>query len=131
MNDKVAINGIGQIAVAISELDRSIAFYQNVLGLNLLFKVEPNLAFFDIKGVRLMLTTLQGNSADHQTSAIYYKVNDIQNTFKLLIESGVCIERPPQLAATMPKHQLWIGFIRDPDKNLIGIMAELPLDLET
>lgn len=24
-------------------------------------------------------------------------------------------------------HELWIGFIRDPDENLIGIMAEILL----
>lgn len=131
MSGKVTINSVGQIAIAISELERSIAFYQDVLGLTLQFKVEPNLAFFDVNGVRLMLTTPQGNSADHKTSVIYYKVSDIHNTFKLMIENGVCIERSPQVAATMQEHQLWIGFIRDPDKNLIGIMAELPLDLET
>ena len=29
--------------------------------------------------------------------------------------------------AKMPDHELWMGFLRDPDENLIGIMAELPL----
>ncbi len=33
-------------------------------------------------------------------------------------------ERDPQLAARMPDHELWIGFVRDPDGNLIGLMEE-------
>lgn len=130
MDEKVKIDCIGQIAIAISDIEKSVAFYQNVLGLTLLFKVEPNLAFFEVNGIRLMLTTLQGSSADHKTSVIYYKVGNIHKTFDLLALSNTEIERPPQLAATMPEHQLWIGFIRDPDKNLIGLMAELPLDLD-
>jgi len=27
----------------------------------------------------------------------------------------------------MEDHELWIGFIRDPDGNLIGLMEEKPL----
>ena len=32
--------------------------------------------------------------------------------------------RIPQLAAKMPDHELWTGFVRDPDGNLIGLMEE-------
>ena len=33
-------------------------------------------------------------------------------------------ERAPQLAARLPDHELWIGFVRDPDGNLVGLMEE-------
>lgn len=33
-------------------------------------------------------------------------------------------ERAPQLVAKMPDHELWIGFVRDPDRNLVGLMEE-------
>jgi len=32
--------------------------------------------------------------------------------------------RPPAMAAKMPDHTLWIGFLRDPDNNLVGLMEE-------
>jgi hypothetical protein len=32
--------------------------------------------------------------------------------------------RNNQLAARMPYHALWTGFVRDPDGNLIGLMEE-------
>jgi hypothetical protein len=28
------------------------------------------------------------------------------------------------MAARMPDHELWIGFLRDPDGNLVGLMEE-------
>lgn len=126
MNSNIVVEKIGQIAIAISDLKKSIVFYQDVLGLELLFEVPSGLAFFNCGGTRLMLTTLQGKEEDHNTSAIYYKVSDIHNTTALLKNKGVKFEREPQLAAKMEDHDLWIGFLRDPDNNLVGIMAELP-----
>ncbi|MFT5572109.1 MAG: methylmalonyl-CoA/ethylmalonyl-CoA epimerase [Cryomorphaceae bacterium] len=102
-------------------------FYQHTLGLTLLFEAPPGLAFFDCGGVRLMVTTQQGDAADHKTSAIYYKVTDIHAATSSLQAKDVEFEREPQLAARMPDHELWIGFLRDPDHNLVGIMAELRL----
>jgi len=127
MDNSPGITSIGQIAIAISDLQASVNFYQHTLTLPLLFDVPPNLAFFDCGGTRLMLTTLQGNQKDHHTSVIYYKVDDIDNATSTLKEKGVVFEREPQLAAKMPDHELWIGFLRDPDQNLVGIMAEKPL----
>lgn len=74
-----------------------------------------------------MLTTLQGEEQDHNTSAIYYRIKDIEEVFEELQSLQVDIERPPQMAAKMEDHELWIGFIRDPDTNLVGLMEEKPL----
>lgn len=127
MPAKHGIKSVGQIAIAITDIERSVEFYKEKLGLKLLFEAPPGLAFFDCDGVRLMLTTLQGEEKDHHTSVIYYKVSDIQSAAASLKDMGVTFIREPQLTAKMPDHELWIGFIRDPDENLIGIMAELPI----
>ena len=37
---------------------------------------------------------------------------------------GSASEQRPQFAAKMPDHDLWIGFLRDPDGNLVGLMEE-------
>ena len=47
---------IGQIAITVSDLDRAVAWYADVLGLPLLFRAPPGLAFFECGGVRLMLS---------------------------------------------------------------------------
>ena len=46
---------IGQIALTVTDVDRAIAFYRDVLGVKLLFQV-PGMGFFDCDGVRLMLS---------------------------------------------------------------------------
>ena len=125
MTDKPEIQGIGQIAIAVSDIRRSVAFYRDVLGLSLLFEAPPGLAFFNCGGVRLMLTIPQGEVRDHHTSVIYYKVADIHAAMEILAGRGVVPVGEAQLVARMPDHDLWMAFIRDPDENLIGIMAEI------
>ena len=127
MNNESIIDSIGQVAIAVTDIKKSIDFYKNALGLNLLFEAPPNPAFFMCGETRIMLTRLQGEERDHHTSVIYYKVNDLDSAVKELKSKGVTFIREPQLTAKMPDHELWQGFIRDPDENLIGIMAELPL----
>ena len=41
-----------------------------------------------------------------------------------IVARGAANERAPQLTAKMPDHELWIGFVRDPDGNLVGLMEE-------
>ena len=128
MSDSMKISGIGQIAIAITDLEKSVYFYEKILKLDKLFDVPPNMAFFACGDVRLMMTTLQGPEKDHHTSVIYYKVEDIEAIFDELQALQVDIERAPGMAAKMPDHELWIGFIRDPDGNLVGLMEEKPLE---
>jgi catechol 2,3-dioxygenase-like lactoylglutathione lyase family enzyme len=127
MSDSMNISGIGQIAIAIADLDKAVYFYEKILKLEKLFDVPPNMAFFRCGDVRLMLTTLQGPEHDHNTSVIYYRVTDIEIIFDELRALQVDIERKPGKAATMEDHELWIGFVRDPDGNLVGLMEEKPL----
>lgn len=128
MTNSMDIKSIGQVAIAIDDLEKAVYFYQNILKLELLFQAPPGLAFFNCGGVRLMLTTLQGDEADHKTSVIYYKLNNIEKVFDELKTLQVDIERAPQKAAKMEDHELWIGFIRDPSGNLVGLMEEKPLN---
>lgn len=121
------VQSIGQIAIAVSDIDASKKFYQNCLGLNFLFDAPPGLAFFACGDTRIMLTTLQGSEADHHTSVIYYKVDDIEAAVEGMKKLGAVFEQEPTMVAPMPDHELWMAFTRDPDANLVGIMAEVPL----
>ena len=71
-----------------------------------------------------MLTTPQGAGTVGANSILYFKVSEIENTYKELTGKGVKGEHEPQFTAKMFDHDLWIGFIRDPDNNLIGLMEE-------
>ena len=119
-----ALGRIGQIAVNVHELDRAVRFYRDILGMQLLFQV-PQMAFFDCAGVRLMLGLPSEPQFDHPASVIYYRVEDIQAARDVLVERGVTFTSEPHVVAKLPDHDLWIGFFRDPEGNLLALMSEV------
>ncbi len=120
---QLRISQIGQIAITVRDLDRAVAFYRDTLGLAFLFQV-PNLAFFDCGGIRLMLTPGE-NPAETYSSIVYYKVDNIEQTYRALEARGARFEGPPRVIARMPDHELWMAFLRDPDRNLLALMSEV------
>jgi len=115
---------IGQIAIPVTDIDRAVAFYRDVLGMKFLFQAPPGLGFFDCGGVRLMLD-LPAREQAGRGGVIYYKVDDLQAAFETLSKRGVTVEAKPHLIARMPDHELWMAFFRDPDKNAFALMAEV------
>ncbi len=118
------LNQIGQIAIPVSDLDRAMAFYRDVLEMRLLFQAPPGLAFFDCGGIRLMLDVPAKEQQDQYASIIYYKVDDLPSAVETLKARGVLFEQEPELVARMPDHELWMAFLKDPDGNMLGLMWE-------
>ena len=119
------LSEIGQIALTMADVTRATAFYRDVLGLRFLFAAGPNLAFLAAGSVRLMLSSSQGAGEPGRNSTLYFKVDDLPAAHAQIVARGAQNERDPQLTAKMPDHELWIGFVRDPENNLIGLMSEV------
>src|SRR5947208_4327383 len=119
------ISRIGQIAINAHDVERAAAFYQDSMGLKLLFKAGHGLAFFDCGGVRLMLTRPEKPEFDHPSSILYFSVPDIRAAHAAMKEKGVKFEDEPHLIARMPDHELWMTFFRDSEGNLLGLMSEV------
>ena len=124
MKDSPARGTIRQIAVTVSDVDAALRFYRDLLGIPFLFRAGPELAFLDAGGVRLMLGTPQGAGLIGHNSILYFAVSDIVAVHADLVARGAASERAPALAARMPDHELWTGFLKDPDGNLVGLMEE-------
>lgn len=118
------LSTVGQIAITVSDVEKALAFYRDTLGLEFLFSAGPELAFLNADGVRIMLSTPQGAGTVGANSILYFKVSDIEAVHSSVVARGARNERDPQLAAKMPDHELWTGFLRDPDGNLVGLMEE-------
>lgn len=122
---EVGITRLGQVAVHAKDVERAAAFYENVLGLKLLFKAPPGLAFFDCGGVRLMLSRPEQAEFDHPSSILYFAVPDIQAAYGKMKDEGVRFEDQPHMIARMPNHDLWMTAFRDSEDNLMALMSEV------
>jgi catechol 2,3-dioxygenase-like lactoylglutathione lyase family enzyme len=116
---------IGQIAVVVHDLPRATAFYRDILGIPFLFDAPPKMAFFDCSGIRLMLSLPENAEFDHPASVIYYTVDDIHAAAAALESRGVGFEGAPHVIARLPHADLWMAFLRDPDRNMLALMSEV------
>lgn len=83
MNNSVSLSQIGQVALTVRDMDRSIAFYRDTCGMRFLFRA-PNVAFFDCSGIRLMLGQSEKPDEELRGTVIYYRVDDIHQAFERL-----------------------------------------------
>jgi len=121
----VSLYRIGQIALAVRDVDRAEAFYQNTLGLRRLYRFG-DLTFFDCAGVRLLLEKAGEPGAVNHASPIYFFCADIALTVRELQQQGVVFDASPHLVAAMDDHDLWMAFFRDPDGHTLALMQEAP-----
>lgn len=119
-----SIQSIGQIAIRARDLPAAVAFYRDTLGLDYLFEAGT-LAFLMCGDVRLMLAVPENDEVDHESSTVYFRVDDLQFAYAELSERGVEFVDEPHLIAKLPDHELWMAFFRDPDGNLMGLMSEV------
>jgi catechol 2,3-dioxygenase-like lactoylglutathione lyase family enzyme len=116
---------IGQVRIAVHDVDRAVAFYRDTLGMPFLFQF-PGMAFFDLDGVRLMLVDPQSRDFGGQ-SVIYYRVSDIGQAHAALADRGVEFSDQPHVVHADDSHEEWMCFFRDPDDNVLALMSAVPI----
>jgi len=119
------LSQIGQIALPVSDVDRSESFYGTVLGLRKLFRFG-DLSFFDCAGVRLLIDKVHDGAQVKPQGCIYFRCADIALTVGELSRRGVSFTSGPDLIAEMDDHDLWMAFFTDPDGHTLAVMQEAP-----
>jgi methylmalonyl-CoA/ethylmalonyl-CoA epimerase len=122
---RLNLDHIGQIAVAVADVDRAEAFYRTQLGLRHLYRFG-DLTFFDCAGVRLLLEKAHSAENINRSSVIYFKCADIAVTVRELKARSVTFTAGPHLIAKMDDHDLWMAFFTDPDGHTLAVMQEAP-----
>ena len=122
-----ALSQIGQIMIPVADIERATRFYRDTLGMRFLFQAPPRMAFFDCGGVRLLLTGPEAEGTPQAAGLLYYRVSDIQQAAAALADAGVEEFSPPHRVVRMPDHDLWMAFYYDSERNLFGLMSEVPL----
>ena len=119
------VKGLRQVAQLATDLDASVRFYGDVLGLPLMGRFDPpGLALLDLgNDTRLLL------EPGASPSTLYLAVGDLDAACAELADGGVVIESGPNMV-----HQdadglfgpaggeEWMAFIRDPAGNLVWLV---------
>jgi methylmalonyl-CoA/ethylmalonyl-CoA epimerase len=111
------LKGIGQIAINVHDLERATTFYRDVLGIRYLFSAPPQLAFFEIGGVTLMLSPAENPELDHPSSLLYFDVDDIRAAHATLRDKGVEFLDAPHRVHRDGDRELWLSAFRDTEGN--------------
>jgi len=118
---------VGQLLIPVTDLDRAIPFYRDVLGLPFLFPAPPQMSFFQAGSVRLLVGVREDGARHLRGSMVYFKVSDIQAVYATLIARGVPIPAAPHLVHRAATHELWLCEFADPDGNPLALMSEVPV----
>lgn len=118
------IQKIGQIGVTVKNLVDAIHFYKEKLGLTLLFQTD-NMAFLDCNGLRILLSLPESEEFDHQSSTIYFQVENITAAYEKLKKNEVEVVSEPHLVAKLDSTETWMAFFRDTEGNTHALMSEI------
>ena len=119
------IRRLGQLGVAVKDLETMTAFYRDTLGLTFLFAAPPGMSFFDLGGVRLMLSLPEKGVEDAHGSILYLDVADIAAAHAAFQARGVAFDGKPHVVHRYPGGELWLAFFHDPEGNALALMSEV------
>jgi methylmalonyl-CoA/ethylmalonyl-CoA epimerase len=116
---------VAQLLVPVEDFDQGVAFYRDTLGLRFLFAAPPQMAFFDVGGIRLLVGVMPAGEQAQRGSAIYFQVEDIAAVHTGLLAKGVAFRAAPHVVHRTPESELWLAEFRDPDGNQLALMSEV------
>jgi predicted enzyme related to lactoylglutathione lyase len=120
----MALGPVGQIHISVTDLERSVAFYRDVLGIPHLFTVPGQpMAFFASGDVRLYLGVPE--SPDYRSQCVlYFNVADIDEEVARLTGLGVEFRDRPHVVHRDGSTELWMAGLTDPDGHHLILMQE-------
>jgi predicted enzyme related to lactoylglutathione lyase len=120
----MALGPLGQIHISVTDVERSVAFYRDVLGVSHLFTVPGQpMAFFASGDVRLYLGIPESEEFTSRC-VLYFRVDDLDAEVARLTDLGVTFLDTPHVVHRDGSTELWMTALRDPDGHHILLMQE-------
>ncbi|HLT10718.1 MAG TPA: VOC family protein [Micromonosporaceae bacterium] len=122
----MALGPLGQVHITVTDVERSVAFYRDVLGIPHLFTVPGQpMAFFASGSVRLYLGVPESPEFASRC-VLYFTVEDIDAEFERLTGLGVALRDRPHVVHRDAGSELWMAGLTDPDGHHVILMQERP-----
>ena len=122
----MTVSGMGQLSITVSDLDASVRWYRDVLGLPHLFTVDGQpMAFLQAGDVRLYLN-VTSDERFRSRPVVFYAVDDLEATYAEVTGRGAEPVSGPHVVHRDGGTELWMAFVNDPDRTPVGLMAERP-----
>ena len=120
MADNFQLGAISVVMLGVKDVQRSLQFYRDVLGLKLATQFE-SFAFFQTGSATLVLSeglaqhTGQGAGA----TEIVFSVDGVREHYQALVERGVTFIQEPRVATGTQ----WVANFQDPDGHRLSIFG--------
>jgi catechol 2,3-dioxygenase-like lactoylglutathione lyase family enzyme len=121
------IKGIAHLAFRVSDIDRSVAFYEKAFGFKRKFSLDnddgsPWLVYLQVNDNQFIELFPSSDPVDQPQSRSYQhlciEVENIEDVAKRLVEKGIKLDEPVSLGLDN-NYQCWL---HDPDGNPIELM---------
>jgi catechol 2,3-dioxygenase-like lactoylglutathione lyase family enzyme len=117
------ITGFNAVRFFVSDLNRAVDFYRNVLGLQLTAHEESIYAVFQLSNVTLLVERVDPGDREFKElvgrfTAVSFNTGDINAAYDSLSALGIRFEGPPE-------KQFWGGTLahfHDPDHNVVTLV---------
>lgn len=120
MADNFKLGAISVVMLGVQDVQRSLKFYRDVLGLKLATQFE-SFAFFETGSATLVLSeglarhTGQGAGA----TEVVFNVDGVREHYQTLVDRGVTFIQAPRVATGTQ----WVANFQDPDGHRLSIFG--------
>jgi len=120
MEETFRLNKIGLVMLGVGDLEKSVAFYRDKLGLKLAMQFE-GFAFFEAGGVTLVLSRglAQATGKGPGATEVIFSVEHVREAYGALCSQGVEFANEPRVVS--PGN--WAANFRDPDGHLLSVFG--------
>jgi predicted enzyme related to lactoylglutathione lyase len=133
----MTLGALGQVHISVTDVERSVTFYRDVLGIPHLFTVPgpaaadartalpARMAFFQAGDVRLYLGVPEATEFTSRC-VLYFRVDDIDAEVARLRSAEIEVG-DPHVAHRAEASELWLAGLKDPDSHHIILMEDRPV----